>query len=225
MEKEMPTLIRESLPRISDSEPGKLLRWENPSTGTRGVIDTGAYWRESGVPERHKSKTLMRHESTGPWGEQYRRLKDSLSTGPLIALLGKRGTGKTQLAVDLLADSCCAGGRVKYLKSLDLFREIRTCFRKDGPNEVDTVDRFCKYATLVIDEAHERSDSEWENRTLTNIIDRRYDSMRATILVSNMTKDAFGSAVGPSIVSRMHETGIVVVCDWESFREPTANVA
>ncbi|HEX2972655.1 MAG TPA: ATP-binding protein [Tepidisphaeraceae bacterium] len=182
-------------------------------------IDAARCWRDSGVPERHKGKIKLRHDATGPWGETYRRLCDRLPQGPLIVLLGKRGTGKTQLAACLLADLCRAGGMVRYLKTMDLFREIRACYRPDGPNEVKTVNQLCRYAGLVLDEAHERSDSEWENRTLSNIVDRRYDAMRTTILVSNMTKEAFAQAVGPSIVSRIHESGEVVTCDWASFRE------
>jgi DNA replication protein DnaC len=181
-------------------------------------VDAQRYWRDSGVPDLHRGKTLDRHNSGGAWGKTYRRLRDSLGEKSLIVLLGKRGTGKTQMAVDLMADICLAGQPVQYIKTMDLFREIRGCYRNDGPDEIKTVYRFCRYAGLVLDEAHERSDSDWENRTLTNIIDRRYDAQRTTILVSNMNKDGFAQAVGASIVSRIHEVGEVVICDWDSFR-------
>ena len=94
------------------------------------------------------------------------------------------------------------------------------CFRRDGPSEKATVSKLIDAALLVIDEAHERSDSAWENSTLANVVDRRYDAERATILVSNLTKAAFAQAIGPSIVSRIHEAGETVVCDWGSFRQP-----
>ncbi len=199
------------------SEPGAFVKWQNPS-GYTGIHDTGRYWRESGAPERHKQKIRDRHAAEGPWGDEYRRLKPVALAGKMIVLLGKRGTGKTQMAVDLLADICATGEMVKYLKVMDLFREIRSCYRKDGPSEVETVDRMCKTGGLVIDEAHERSDSDWENRTLTNIIDRRYDDLKTTILVSNMTRETFGEAMGPSFKSRMQECGNIIVCDWPSFR-------
>lgn len=144
-----------------------------------------------------------------------------MAEGGLVVLLGKRGTGKTQLAVCLLAEACRAGKTGRYLKALDLFREIRNCYRKDGPSELETVDKLCGLGCLVLDEAHERSDSEWENRTLTNIIDRRYDAVRSTVLVSNMDKAGFAESVGPSIVSRIHECGRTKVCDWASFRTPS----
>ncbi len=223
MESTKPQPSVESLKRTSSSkpfaweDPGIFVPWTN-SSGYTGSHDTGAYWRESGVPDLHRGKIGDRHYADGKWGDTYHRLKQFAADGALIVLLGSRGTGKTQLAVGLLADVCAAGNRVRYLKAMDLFREIRNCYRKDGPSEVETVDKLCKCGALVIDEAQERSDSEWENRTLTNIIDRRYDGMKTTILVSNMTRQAFGEAVGPSVVSRMHERGEVVVCDWDSFR-------
>lgn len=199
-----------SLPKTLASDPA--------TAEARPSPDADRWWRESGVPERHRGKTLDRHAAAGPWGETYRRLRGRLPEGTLIVLLGKRGTGKTQMAIDLLADMAMASQAVRYLKMIDLFREIRNCYRQDGPREVDAVKRICQYPGLVLDEAHERSDSDWENRTLNNIIDHRYDGVRTTILVSNMTREGFAQAVGPSIVSRVHECGEVVVCDWESFR-------
>lgn len=211
--------VKTAKENAAKSEPMQIAAALEPGPmKSRCSHDTVECWRLSGVPDRHKDKVKDRHDALGEWGDTYRRLVPIVAGGGLVVLLGKRGTGKTQMAVDLLADVCAAGNRVRYLKAMDLFREIRNCYRKDGPSEVETVDKLCKFAALVIDEAHERSDSDWENRTLTNIIDRRYDAKRSTVLVSNMTKQAFGEAVGPSIVSRIHETGEVVVCEWASFR-------
>jgi DNA replication protein DnaC len=181
-------------------------------------VDAMRFWRDANIPERHKAKTRDRHTAEGLWADTYRRLSEMMDMGPLVVLVGARGTGKTQMAVDLLADICNRAQAVRYCKAMDLFREIRDCFGRDRPRELEVVDRFCRYAGLVIDEAHERSDSECENRTLTNIIDRRYDAMRTTILISNLTKEVFAQAVGPSIVSRVTEAGEVVTCDWPSFR-------
>lgn len=218
--KSEPTALAVSLPRISNFD---FQAREDEAERKQRTIAAERCWSVANIPARHRDKVKQRHEATGPWADAYHRLRDLLPGGPLIVLLGKRGTGKTQMAVGLLADICREGRSVRYLKALDLFREIRECYRKDGPSEVAVVDKLCSYAGLVIDEAHERSDSDWENRTLTNIIDRRYDAMRTTILISNMTKEAFASAVGPSVVSRVHETGEVIVCDWQSFRTEVAS--
>jgi DNA replication protein DnaC len=138
---------------------------------------------------------------------------------PLVVLLGPRGVGKSQLAVCLLADICIATSKaVKYMKALDLFRTIRACYRADGADEARTVDQIIRYAGLVIDEAHVRSDTDWENRTLENVLDHRYDGSRPTFLISNLSEPDFCSAIGMSVVSRIQESGHAVVCDWPSFR-------
>jgi len=85
-------------------------------------------------------------------------------------------------------------------------------------SERDVVDRYCRYRLLIIDEAHERGHTDYEGRTLKQIIDRRYDGKFDSLLVSNETREVFAQAVGDSVVSRIHETGSAVECDWRSFR-------
>ena len=72
---------------------------------------------------------------------------------------------------------------------------------------------------LIIDELQEAKGSDFEDRTLTAIIDGRYDRAVDTIIITNLTTDAMGEALGPSIVSRMRECGGGIECDWPSFRE------
>jgi DNA replication protein DnaC len=178
----------------------------------------GDLFRSACVPRLHAEKLAAVSDVVGPWREKLDYLKAKLGSGFLIGLLGVRGTGKTQLAVQLLAECCRSGQRCHYIKALDLFRDIRACFRDDGPNERETVRRFSGYKLLVVDEAHERSHNDFERRTLTNILDHRYDARVDTLLVSNETLEAFTSAIGPSVVSRINEVGEVIECTWPSFR-------
>jgi DNA replication protein DnaC len=119
-----------------------------------------------------------------------------------------------------MLETAMVGRTVRYLKASDLFRSIRGTFRKDGPSEIKLLETFSRYGLLVIDESHERGDTEFENRTLVHIIDRRYDAGRDTLLISNLSADAFRTSMGPSIISRMSETGLMIVADWPSYRVP-----
>ena len=63
---------------------------------------------------------------------------------------------------------------------------------------------------LVLDEIHEIAGSEWELRELVSLMDARYREERDTLLIGNATRDALSDLLGPSIVSRMRETGGVI---------------
>jgi hypothetical protein len=52
------------------------------------------------------------------------------------------------------------------------------------------------------------------------LLDRRYDNLNSTVLIANQDKAAFAASVGDSIVSRIHETGESIECNWPSFRRP-----
>ena len=73
---------------------------------------------------------------------------------------------------------------------------------------------------LAIDETHDRGHTEHEDRILSRIVNKRYAALRSpTILISNETRSAASESLGASIVSRVHEAGKVIECDWPSFRE------
>ena len=176
--------------------------------------------KEACVPERHRkliSPAVLKEGNL--WSESYARMRDKIGQGFLAAFLGPRGTGKTQMAVCLIDDACRNNRTARYVKALDLFRELRATFRDDGENELSVVRRFRKYHLLVIDEAHERGNTDFESRTLTNIIDHRYDDAKDTVLISNDSLQAFAAAIGPSIVDRLNETGEAIEFDWPSYRE------
>jgi DNA replication protein DnaC len=202
-----------------------------PYTGPRDRWDgeyspptTSDFWHWSRVPPLHAEKFRLR--GNGKWRAELLSLEREAigGQGVIACLLGGRGGGKTQLATCLIARLCFRGRRCRYTKAMDMFRKIRDCYRsgRDRKSDVKIVNALCGVDVLVIDELQERADSEWEQRTLTNIVDRRYDNRKVTILISNLLPEAFAAAIGPSIVSRISEVGRVVECTWPSFRNRPA---
>ena len=146
----------------------------------------------------------------------------SLSGNCLLLLIGDRGPGKTQMATWWAAERVRAGKAAGwYRKTADLISEIKLTWNTGGKSVGTEDDLLRKYRTaafLVLDEFNERGSSEWESRTLANIIDHRYDNMLATVIIANMSEREVRQQVQPSIVSRAEETGGMVVCEWRSYR-------
>ena len=138
--------------------------------------------------------------------------------GFMCAILGKRGTGKTQMGVELIRYALSLAKSCIYRKMCEIFMAIKQGYNSKMSEE-DVLLPFRRAELLILDEIQERSQSDWENQLITYLIDRRYDDMKSTVLIGNVeVKDAKDS-LGASIYSRLIETGGVIECDWKSFRK------
>lgn len=152
------------------------------------------------------------------------RISHRSGTGFTTCLIGPRGTGKTQIAVNLVLRELHAmrgkdsedRDQPRYVLASDLFREIRDSFKVGG--EMACMKKFTQPRLLVIDEIQERGNTTFEDSALTNIIDHRYGDMLDTLLISNLKREELIGALGNPIASRMTESGGVLECTWPSFR-------
>jgi DNA replication protein DnaC len=179
---------------------------------------TNRRWLESGVPVRHRAKV---NEFSDPpeWIGKKASAWTIVVMGGIVALIGTRGTGKTQLAVDLLFKACEHDSLAKYLKAMDFFTELRATFKKNSEaDEAGIIEKYTLPRLLVIDNVDRRGSSEWEDRLLTHLIDKRYDRCAATILIANLDEAAFAAHVGVDVVDRIRDGGGLIVADWPGFR-------
>ena len=171
---------------------------------------------DADVPKRHFAIPAI---LPGPWLDKLKDLKGQIGKGCLLALLGKRGTGKTQMAVELMRHTCVQGRSAKYTTAMRFFTAVKDSYKGDT-TESAVLKQYLKPCLLVIDEAQERGETGWEDRLLGSLVDSRYGAMRDTVLVSNLARREFERAIGSSIMSRMSETGGIIECNWPSFRAP-----
>lgn len=186
-------------------------------------------WLEScGFPALHVQQDAPARDT--PWYKCGVKVENMLDgSGAIVCLIGGRGTGKTQMATDLARSRMYVEAPknyigpalrgAKYLHVMDFFLTLKRSFAQGSTeNEADLLRKWIDPAFLVIDEIQERSESEWENRTLTYLIDKRYGMKRDTLLLANVKPSELLTRLGASIVSRMQETGGIVECNWPSFR-------
>jgi DNA replication protein DnaC len=196
--------------------------------GLQGICDTCAeaidaprvIVRELGEswPERHRAKLA---DMAGPSLERARKLLPLAMSGGMIVLAGDRGRGKTQMATWLAWQRGKAGKKPGiYAKAFDLFAAVKGTWGRNATEaEGKALARFKQASFLALDECHERGETDWENRTLRNVLDHRYDACLPTLLIGNWpTAEDIGASLGASITDRITETGGVVWCRWESYR-------
>lgn len=143
-----------------------------------------------------------------------------LHSGCLIALIGTNGPGKTQLGVECIRHMTSDLFSARYATAMDFFIELKKSYRKDSMHdEGEVLNLFARPRLLVLDECQERGETEWEDRILTYLIDRRYRDQKDTILISNLKREEFEASLGRSVISRLNETGGIIECTWPSFRK------
>lgn len=183
---------------------------------------TGELFR-AGFPRRHVEAIASGVVTLSPGQKATaEKVAAKLGRGSIVGLIGPRGTGKTLTATFI------AGGfaverwgkadNVRYLHTMDVFLRLREAMRKDGASERAVIETMVRPALLVLDEIQERGETEWENRTLNVLLDKRYGQLKDTLLLGNIERAQLTTSLGASIVDRMREGGGVVVCSGESKR-------
>jgi DNA replication protein DnaC len=169
---------------------------------------------EANCPRRHvlRQGELNRE---GQWGQVERKISDRLGSHFLIALIGTRGNGKTQLAVEVIRKNSMRLRTSRFCTAVDFF----LAFKGGKFNEEEVFDSFLQPKLLVIDEVARRSENDTENKLLFGLLNRRYSDLRDTLLISNQGAEQFEDSMGPSLIDRMREMGGIVTCQWPSFRK------
>jgi len=159
-------------------------------------------------------------------------LKDLVAENFVLILCGDRGRGKTQISTYLAAQIEVNRSSIgwehktharapRYFCAHDLMQAIRGEFsdiKEQCQQSIRTLAQASGCSLLVIDEFSELTGSDYNKRTLTNLIDRRYRAMLPTIIISNTDPKNIAGEVGRSTYDRASESGGIVECNWTSYR-------
>jgi len=205
-----------SATRRGDDYWHDLSRYDTPRT----VFLRSAYDRRAATVCRGLVEPENDSGPEAKWWETYLHLNALLTTGMLVGLVGRFGSGKTVMATMLMWDACLHLGvkSVWYCTAARFFRELQASFKSETSTEQGVMNRYVGYDLLVIDEAHERANSDYEDRRLVEVINMRYGRGRDTILITNLSMQEFAGSIGGAVMDRMNQVGGLVDCDWPSFR-------
>lgn len=187
---------------------------EEQSRKNLKIGELRAYWN---APIRHVRCTPDRNNA---WGETVAKLIPKLGNGCLLGLIGTRGNGKTQMAVELMSAVTQELRTAYFTSAVGFFMAVKTTYKKDAVVSEEAVLReHVKPSLLVIDEIGKRAENDWENNLLFELVNRRYNALKDTLLIDNRSKAEFIETIGPSLASRMNDGGGIIECNWETFRK------
>lgn len=185
--------------------------------------------QNSGVPKRFSGLTL---DAFNPPTDKSSKIlaackryaenfEDRLAMGGGLVLCGQPGTGKTHIACAIadhvIAEHCRTA---VFTSIMDMAREVKATYSRDSKRtEAEVIKDYLTPDLLVIDEVGAQRGTETELLLAQEIIDKRYQQVRSTIVISNLPEDELGRYIGERAIDRMYEGGgAVFAFDWDSYR-------
>jgi DNA replication protein DnaC len=166
-------------------------------------------YQNKGIPPRFYDVTWENWvQDTEEKRKAFSTVKQAWKTN--LFLCGKSGTGKTHLAM------CLAKDGAVYRRLPDIFREVRSSFN-DLITEQDFLNHYGSVKLLVIDEIGRQKYSPFEQNLFFEIIDKRWNNILPTTLITNLNEKEFSQEYGTAIVDRLRP--VMVRFNWESRRE------
>jgi DNA replication protein DnaC len=163
--------------------------------------------RRLGIPPRYYDATMQKWEADTPEKKAALDLIVKNIWTENLFITGNAGTGKTHLAYVFVRE------KATYRRLPDIFREVR----QDFDSESEVLDDLGRCKLLIIDEVGRQIFSPFEMNLFFEIVDRRYNQMVPTTLITNMTENEFASHYGTAILDRLRP--IIVKFTWGSKRK------
>ena len=144
----------------------------------------------------------------------------ALETGACLIFCGGVGTWKTHLAIGIAHEVLAKDKSPVFTSVMGAVRAVKETYsRESEKSEGEVIDSFIRPDLLILDEVGVQFGSDTEKLILFEIINGRYESLRPTILISNLAKDALAQFIGERAFDRLREGGgKLVVFDWPSYR-------
>lgn len=143
-----------------------------------------------------------------------------VADGRCLVMVGNAGNGKTHLAVAILKEIMAQGFTGKYTTVYEAIEAIRETWRPGAAeSEGAVVKRMAEVDLLILDEVGVQYGKESEQIELFKILNRRYNAVLPTVVISNVTGDDLKRYLGERVYDRLRENdGKVIPFDWESER-------
>ncbi|KPB72913.1 ATP-binding protein [Pseudomonas cannabina] len=151
------------------------------------------------------------------------RFAENYDAGRCVMLLGQVGCGKTHLATAMLQQCIRYFGNQGvtglYVTAGGIIRSVKETFGSQTRTESQVYADLIAPHLLVIDEVGLQNGTDFERQVLFEVINGRYEQLKPTIVVSNLSITDLKLSMGDRAVDRLRDRGgLVCVFRWPSAR-------
>lgn len=187
-----------------------------------------ALYQRSGIPLRFQSRTFEGYEAKGEGQERALRLSRAYADqwtlmrerGTCLIFSGSPGTGKTHLACAIANAVIKQGSSALFTTVSDALRTIKRAYGKDAlTSEHDAINELVGPALLILDEVGMAYDTDHSKTLIFDLMNKRYEGMKPTLLLTNLDAAALREHLGDRITDRLREGGGKLISfAWDSHR-------
>lgn len=199
--------------------------------------DRSRAMERAGIPKRYQSRTLDNFRIQGEgqrkavqickdYAENFAEVAE---LGRCLIMAGGTGSGKTHLATAIANRILSDGHSATFTSVREIVGRIRATWRKDADKtEDDVIASYGRVDLLIIDEVGVQFDTDAERLAMFDVINRRYQDVKPTIVISNLPMDAENApsirgTLGDRVIDRLRENGgKMIAFGWPSYR-PNSN--
>ena len=184
----------------------------------------------SGITPRFRGCTLSGFKTDGEQAKvralatcmtYVERFEDNYRDGRSMILSGNIGTGKTHLG-SAMAQAVIRqhGAKAVIVTIAEIVRVAKGTMAKGATyDERDVINELAGADLLIIDEIGAQRGTDYEVGILHEVIDKRYQLVLPTVIISNLLVDDLKSYIGERALDRLRQGGGKAVgFTWESAR-------
>jgi DNA replication protein DnaC len=180
------------------------------------------YLENANIPERFKDSTFENYKSTSEEQQDIIKSLKEFIDNPRrdgLIMIGKVGTGKNHLAIATMKEFIKQTEQTALIiKFSKMIREVTDNWITRKLPEEEIISKLTSPYLLVVNEIGVQFGSDKERNLFTEILDDRYEALKPTILIGNVTIGDISDLLGDRVVDRFKEDGQVLVFTWESYR-------
>lgn len=189
---------------------------------------------DSGIKKRFLARTFENfivnienekaYKITQTYADQFEQFSKK---GIGLYVEGTNGTGKTHLVAAIALKLLNRGVPVIFRTSIDLLADVKKAYIHNSQiSEYRIMEIYKNVELLIIDDLGKEQSTEWSMSVLYAILNDRYERMKPTIITTNDNEEMLTNKLAPqgdstnieAIISRLHETNLVITMAWGDYR-------